>query len=111
MGKYNFKEIASGNFKPNRRVVISEAKQMDNGELSGYAISEQVVFDDNGKPLTMFMKNGLGVVSVQGLKILADTIDKALKTIENESACKCENQCDTCTPSYTCESDEIKENG
>ena len=110
MGKYSFKEIASGNFKPNRRVVISEAKQMDNGELSGYAISEQVVFDDNGKPLTMFMKNGLGVVSVQGLKILADTIDKALKTIENENTNECVNRC-SCTSSCTCESDEIKENG
>lgn len=110
MGKYSFKEIASGNFKPNRRVVISEAKQMDNGELSGYAISEQVVFDDNGKPLTMFMKNGLGVVSVQGLKILADTIEKALETIENENTNECVNHC-SCTPSCTCNGDEIKENG
>ena len=108
MGKYNFKEIASGDFKPNRRVVISEAKQMDNGELSGYAISEQVVFDDNGKPLTMFMKNGLGVVSLHGLRILADTIDKALKTIESEN--RCESSCMTCTPCYN--NDEIsKENG
>lgn len=92
MAKYNFEQMAEGKYKDNRIVVVSKATNED-GTLAGYAVSEKVVFDDNGKKTTMFMKNGLGVVSENGLRILKDTIDKVLAKLDGSEI---ENHCCDC---------------
>ena len=80
MGRLTFRELSSKRFKDRRNVVISEAATLD-GETLGYAVSEQIVIHEGEKDTTMFLKNGLGIVSKEGLVNLRDAINKTLEQI------------------------------
>ena len=80
MGRLKYNQLAKAQTKENRNVVISEAATLD-GETLGYAVSEQIVIHEGEKDTTMFLKNGLGIVSKEGLVKLRDAINKTLEQI------------------------------
>lgn len=80
MGRLKYNQLAKAQTKENRNVVISEAATLD-GEALGYAVSEQIVIHEGEKDTTMFLKNGLGIVSKEGLVNLCDAINKTLEQI------------------------------
>lgn len=80
MGRLKYNQLAKAQTKENRNVVISEAETLD-GEALGYAVSEQIVIYEGEKDTTMFLKNGLGIVSKEGLVNLRDAINKTLEQI------------------------------
>ena len=80
MGRLKYNQLAKAQTKENRNVVISEAATLE-GEKLGYAVSEQIVIHEGEKDTTMFLKNGLGIVSKEGLVNLRDAINKTLEQI------------------------------
>lgn len=80
MGRIKYRELAKGQIKEKRNIVISEVV---NGasEIVGYSISEQLVVDENGKETKVFLKDGIGIVSETGLvnfyKALKDALHEA----------------------------------
>ena len=80
MGRLKYNQLAKAHTKENRNVVISEAATLG-GETLGYAVSEQIVIHEGEKDITMFLKNGLGIMSKEGLMNFRNAIDKALEQI------------------------------
>ena len=80
MGRLKYNQLAKAKTKENRNVVISEAETLD-GKTLGYAVSEQIVIHEGEKDITMFLKNGLGIMSKEGLMNFRNAIDKALEQI------------------------------
>lgn len=79
-GRVTYKELAKREIKPNRNIVISE-KFVDD-ELAGYAIVEQAIVDKGTESeMNVFLKNGIGVVSLDGLKEISSAIDEALSKL------------------------------
>lgn len=83
MGRLIFKELSKKEFKKNRNVVISKATG-NNGKLIGYSIAEQLVVDEDGKKTEMFLRGGLGIVSIEGLEKLKDAIEEAISNIKDK---------------------------
>ena len=80
MARLKYNQLSKAEIKNNRNVVISEGATLD-GETLGYAVSEQIVIHEGDKDTTMFLKNGLGIVSKEGLVNLRDAINKTLEQI------------------------------
>ena len=76
MGRLVYKELSKAKFKEQRNVVISEAFDKNN-ESIGYSIAEQLVTEENGKELKMFLRGGLGIVDDDGLLKLKEAVDIA----------------------------------
>ena len=76
MGRLIYKELSKKKFKEQRNVVISEAFDRENKSL-GYSIAEQLVTEEDGKEIKVFLKGGLGIVDAEGLLQLKKAIDNA----------------------------------
>lgn len=76
MGRLTYKELSKCKFKEQRNVVISEAFDRENKSL-GYSIAEQLVTEEDGKEIKVFLKGGLGIVDAEGLLQLKEAIDNA----------------------------------
>lgn len=96
MGRLTYKELSKQKFKEQRNVVISEAFDKENKSL-GYSIAEQLVTEEEGKEIKVFLKGGLGIVDAEGLLQLKDAIDNAciklgLITASYNCECSCEKE-------------------
>lgn len=76
MGRLTYKELSKCKFKEQRNVVISEAFDRENKSL-GYSIAEQLVTEEDGKEIKVFLKGGLGIVDAEGLLQLKEAVDNA----------------------------------
>ena len=91
MGRLTYKELSKCKFKEQRNVVISEAFDRENKSL-GYSIAEQLVTEEDGKEIKVFLKGGLGIVDAEGLLQLKEAIDNAcikLGLITEHHYCEC----------------------
>lgn len=96
MGRLIYKELSKQKFKEQRNVVISEAFDRENKSL-GYSIAEQLVTEEDGKEIKVFLKGGLGIVDAEGLLQLKEAVDNACNKlglmIEYHSCeCSCEEK-------------------
>ena len=96
MGRLIYKELSKQKFKEQRNVVISEAFDRENKSL-GYSIAEQLVTEEDGKEIKVFLKGGLGIVDAEGLLQLKEAVDNAciklgLITECNSYECSCEEK-------------------
>lgn len=81
MSKLKFNEISKNECKKNRNIVVSEALN-NKGDKVGYSVSEQMIVHEGEKTTNVFLKNGLGIFDLDGLKKLRDVVDKAIGKIE-----------------------------
>ena len=93
MGRLTYKELSKCKFKEQRNVVISEAFDRENKSL-GYSVAEQLVTEEEGKEIKVFLKGGLGIVDAEGLLQLKEAVDNAcvklgLITITKRHSCEC----------------------
>ena len=91
MGRLTYKELSKCKFKEQRNVVISEAFDKENKSL-GYSVAEQLVTEEEGKEIKVFLKGGLGIVDAEGLLQLKEAIDNAcvkLGLITEYHSCEC----------------------
>lgn len=91
MGRLTYKELSKQKFKEQRNVVISEAFDRDNNSL-GYSIAEQLITEEDGKEIKVFLKGGLGIVDEKGLLQLKEAVDNAcikLGLITECHSCEC----------------------
>lgn len=86
MGRLNYNELSKRRFKEQRNIVISEARNVKTNDLEGYAVTEQLVTEENGKEVRIFLKGGLGLVDKEGLIQLRDCLNEAIKKT-NPSSC------------------------
>lgn len=86
MGRLNYEELSKRKIKEQRNIVISKAKEVKTNEEVGYAVTEQLITEENGKEVRIFLKGGLGIVSREGLIQLRDCLNEA---IEKTNQCSC----------------------
>lgn len=86
MGRLNYNELSKRRFKERRNIVISEARNVKTNDLEGYAVTEQLVTEENGKEVRIFLKGGLGLVDKEGLIQLRDCLNEAIEKT-NTSSC------------------------
>lgn len=79
MGRLNYNELSKRRFKKRRNIVISEARNVKTNDLEGYAVTEQLVTEENGKEVRIFLKGGLGLVEREGLIQLRDCLNEAIE--------------------------------
>lgn len=89
MGRLTYKELSKQRFKEQRNVVISEAFDRDNNPL-GYSIAEQLITEEDGKEIKVFLKGGLGIVDEKGLLQLKEAVDNACIKLGLITVCDCE---------------------
>ena len=73
MGRLTYKELSNKRITPKRNIVISEAYNSDN-EFVGYSVAEQLVTEEDGKETKVFLKNGLGILSKEGIMNLLGAV-------------------------------------
>lgn len=86
MGRLNYNELSKRRFKERRNIVISEARNVKTNDLEGYAVTEQLVTEENGKEVRIFLKGGLGLVDKEGLILLRECLNEAIEKT-NSSSC------------------------
>lgn len=89
MGRLTYKELSKQKFKEQRNVVISEAFDRENKSL-GYSVVEQLVTEEEGKEIKVFLKGGLGIVDAEGLLQLKEAVDNACIKLGLITVCDCE---------------------
>lgn len=89
MGRLTYKELSKQKFKEQRNVVISEAFDRENNSL-GYSIAEQLVTEEDGKEIKVFLKGGLGIVDADGLLQLKNAVDNACIKLGLLVPCSCD---------------------
>lgn len=85
MGRLNYNELSKRRFKEQRNIVISEARNVKTNDLEGYAVTEQLVTEENGKEVRIFLKGGLGLVDKEGLVQLRDCLNEAIEKTNTNS--------------------------
>ena len=94
MGRLTYKELSKCKFKEQRNVVISEAFDKENKSL-GYSVAEQLVTEEDGKEIKVFLKGGLGIVDAEGLVQLKEAVDNACVKLGLITEChSCECSCE-----------------
>lgn len=83
LSKLKFNEIAKAECKRNRNIVISEAIDAKGNQV-GYSVSEQMIVHEDNKTTNVFLKNGLGIFSLEGLKSLQKIVTSAIEKIEKQ---------------------------
>ena len=79
MGRLNYNELSKRRFKKQRNIVISEARNAKTDDLEGYAVTEQLITEENGKEVRIFLKGGLGLIDEEGLVQLKECIEEAIE--------------------------------
>lgn len=82
MGRLNYEELVKGTIKPSRNVVVSKAYK--GSDFLGYSVSEQAVMKgENGEETKVFLKHGLGIMTLSGLVSLRDTLTEVIENEQN----------------------------
>ena len=76
MARLSYTEICKERIKEKRNVVISETFDSE-GKFMGYSVTEQLVAEENGKEVNVFLKNSLGILDDNGLLGLCNAIEYA----------------------------------
>uniref|UniRef100_A0AAU8B134 Uncharacterized protein n=1 Tax=Dulem virus 36 TaxID=3145754 RepID=A0AAU8B134_9CAUD len=86
MSRLKFKQIECGMIKESREVVTSETFN-ENNELIGYSVTERITVQEgeNEYPTKIYLKNGLGILTLDGLKSLRTVVENTIKKIEGET--------------------------
>lgn len=75
MGRLRYNELIKKRIKPSKNIVLSEVRN-DKGEYIGISICEQLeVKTEQDKEIRVFLKNGLGILTDDGLMELKQAID------------------------------------
>lgn len=97
MGRLMYKEIEKRKIKEKRNIVISETSN-EAGELYGYSVTEQLVANEEGKEVRVFLKNSLGILSLDGLVCLRDALVEACEKLGVPEHIKVEKcTCEQCS--------------
>lgn len=75
-----YEEVGVCTLKPTREMVVSRTYEYD--IFTGYSVSQRLILVEDGKENKLFMKNGLGVLNLDGLKAIRDCLDKIIKEKE-----------------------------
>lgn len=81
MGRLKYSALSVERIKPNRNIVISEAYN-EEGQITGYSVSEQLEIEETDKITKVFLKNGFGIMTKEGLQNMKVAIEKALENIK-----------------------------
>jgi hypothetical protein len=76
MARLSYTEICKERIKEKRNVVISETFDSE-GKFMGYSVTEQLVAEENGKEVNVFLKNSLGILDDNGLLGLYNAVEYA----------------------------------
>lgn len=95
MGRLIYKELAKGQIKQSRNVVISEATNTE-GDFVGYSVAQQLVTKEpDGKETKVFLKDsGMGVIPVEGLINLYNACEEALTKLSEQGVVVFEDECE-----------------
>lgn len=79
--KINFKELCRAKVSKIRNIVISKT------DKGAFYIAQQldVLDEDTGKNINVFLKGALKVENIDGLYILRDSINLAIKKVEDDT--------------------------
>lgn len=78
MKSFNYKEINQTHISENEIIVLSECSE------GGYALSKKILADVNGKKVGMFLKGGIKISDLEGLKNIYKALGNAIETLENK---------------------------
>lgn len=79
--KVEYEQLSSARVSNSRNVVVSRCSR------GGFTVAQQVVIEDDGHEMTMFMKGAYHVKDLDALIALRDAIDLAIdKTVRREEA-------------------------
>lgn len=84
MNKVSYDEVARVKMSDTRDVVISKCSK------GGYTIAQKILIDKDEKPASIFLKGAIKVNDIEGLKDIKETIDMAIKKLEESSDDKIE---------------------
>lgn len=79
MNKVSYDEVARVKMSDTRDVVISKCSK------GGYTIAQKILIDKDEKPTSIFLKGAIKVNDIEGLKDIKETIDMAIKKLEESS--------------------------
>lgn len=74
MARLSYTELCKAKIKEKRNVVISETYNSD-GLFMGYSVTEQLVTEENGREVAVFLKNSLGILDESGILALSDALN------------------------------------
>ena len=74
----NFTELSSASISESKKLIIS---QFDKG---GFTIAQQLVAKDQGKLMTIFLKDAIHIEDESGLYNLRDAVNLAIQKIEKK---------------------------
>lgn len=77
MARLSYTELCKQRIKEKRNVVISETYDSE-GKFLGFSVTEQLVAEENGKEVNVFLKNSLGILDEEGLLALSDALNYAV---------------------------------
>lgn len=69
----DYKQIAIASLTEQRNVVVSKCS------LGGYTIAQQLVVDEGGKSIGVFLKGAFHIANVEGIKNLRDVLNYVLQ--------------------------------
>lgn len=84
MNKVSYDEVARVKMSDTRDIVISKCSK------GGYTIAQKILIDKDEKPASIFLKGAIKVNDIEGLKDIKETIDMAIKKLEESSDDKIE---------------------
>lgn len=77
MGRLNYEELSKRKIKPSRNVVVS--RTFKGNQFIGYSVSEQAVVSEGSEDETkVFLKNGMGIMDMNGLMELKSAVEEAI---------------------------------
>lgn len=72
-----YKEISKAQITESRNIVVSSYSR------GGYTMAQQLVANEDGKKMAVFLQGAFHIDDIQGLYNLRDAINLAIKTAEN----------------------------
>lgn len=78
MARLSYTEICKERIKEKRNIVISETYDSE-GKFLGFSVTEQLIAEENGKEVNVFLKNSLGILDEEGLLALCDALNYAVE--------------------------------
>lgn len=77
MSDIQYVKLSSANIQDKKKIVISECSK------GGYTLAQQIVTEDGGKKINVYLKGAIHINDVDGLRNLRDSLNVALEKIEN----------------------------
>ena len=76
MNKVSYDEVARVKMSNTRDVVISKCSK------GGYTIAQKILIDKDEKPTSIFFFFSIKVNDIDGIKVIKETIDMAIKKLK-----------------------------